>query len=120
MQKLLPPMTDGDGDHIAFEENVISNENGMTDEGIGKRQNARTQINAALRDYVVAVQERVWAETFAIVRTVVKPRVNFIRGKGWLLLCPETGQTRFIGQNADEVCSYLNGRIAALRGQARE
>ncbi len=97
------------GEHLASDD--------MPDAAQGEqnRQDARTRINAVLREYVVTLQRLAWADVYAIVRSVAKPKVNFIRGKGWFLLCPETQQSRYMGASADEVVCNVYNRIVVLR-----
>lgn len=111
-EKLLPPMTD---EFTVIGEHFASEDNATTEANSEKRQNGRTRINAVLREYVVTLQHLAWDDVYAIVRTVAKPKLNFIRGKGWFLLCPETQQSRYIGASADEAVCNIYNRIVVLR-----
>jgi hypothetical protein len=107
-------------EHTIIGEHLIDEQVPATSQPDARRPDARTRINAVLREYVRMVQEVVWQDTFAVVRTVARPRVNFIRGKGWWLLCPETQQSRFVGASAEDVIAYLYARIDALRALTGE
>lgn len=105
--------------HMIDEIDTMPRSGGFLQNG-NSPQSGRTRINAALRDYCESLKNLAWGQSFVIVKTVQKPKLHHIRGKGWFLLCPITGQTRTIGQNADEAVDYFTQQTARLNGLVSE
>jgi hypothetical protein len=85
-----------------------------------KSQDAQTRINAAIKEYISTLKKAVFHDSGIIVRTAIKPRVMYFRGKGWFTLNSDTGAWSKIGDTSDEAVKYWNRKSANLRRKLGE
>jgi hypothetical protein len=80
-----------------------------------KQPDARTRINTAIKEYIATLQAGVFKDTHIRIKTALKPKIIYFRGKGWFLLNEENQQWLKIGDDSEQVVKFWKRKTAFLR-----